>query len=186
MKEVEEIDFHELAKEGKLNTIDPNLLTEENLTTIDSYGYTPIHWAAQRKFLHQIPTEILNEKTINLKDGTENTPLHWAAYHGQLNLIPEKLLTEENLKFRSKSGYTAFQRATEGDFNQIPKRFLTQENLTFFKNKEGHTILHFVAKSNQLNTIPYPILKQNLELIKNTPNIKKIMEEAKTSIYSRN
>jgi ankyrin repeat protein len=52
---MKKINFHKLAKESKLDTIDPSLLTQENLTLKDKNGVTPLHYAARHKNLNQIP-----------------------------------------------------------------------------------------------------------------------------------
>jgi hypothetical protein len=53
------LNFHELALNGKLNTIDPKLLTLENLLKRDNNGNTPIRKAAYTGNLYQIPYPIL-------------------------------------------------------------------------------------------------------------------------------
>jgi ankyrin repeat protein len=80
------IDFHQLAKEGKLNTLDPSLLTQENLTVKN-----------------------------NDKGNNEITPLHWAAYCGYLNQIPNSLLTQKNLTVKDNNGDTPYMLLPEMD-----------------------------------------------------------------------
>ncbi len=90
-------DFHQLATDGKLNTIDPNLLTQENLTLQDNCGNTPLHYATLNGHLEQIPNPLLTQENLTLKNNKNTTPLHWAAETGQLHLIPIKFLTQNNL-----------------------------------------------------------------------------------------
>jgi hypothetical protein len=37
------MDFHKLANDGKLDTLEPSLLTQENLTAKDINNWTPLH-----------------------------------------------------------------------------------------------------------------------------------------------
>jgi ankyrin repeat protein len=81
-----------LAQEGKLNTIDTNLLTQENLTTKDKNEWTPLHWAAEYAHLAQIPTKFLTIKNLLIKDDNHETPLSIAAQSSQLDIIPYNVL----------------------------------------------------------------------------------------------
>jgi hypothetical protein len=47
------------------------------------------------------------------------------------------------------------------------------------ENNYGYTPLHYADRNRHLDQIPYPILKKNFELIKDTENIESILAEAK-------
>jgi ankyrin repeat protein len=89
-----ETDFQQLAKYGNLNSIDPNLLTQENLTIKDNNGSTPLHWAARKGHLNQIPEKFLTQENLTLRNLWEQTPLHFAAIGGYLNQIPYPILKQ--------------------------------------------------------------------------------------------
>jgi hypothetical protein len=57
----------EAAKQGKFNTINPEFLTEKNLTTQNEAGNTPLHFSARYENLNQIPKEILTKQNIQYK-----------------------------------------------------------------------------------------------------------------------
>jgi hypothetical protein len=86
------LQFEELAKTGKLYTLDPKLLTEENLLKKNKSGETPLHLAAMEGFLEQIPEEILTEENLRLNDHDGWCPLFWAGDRDQLNWIPYPIL----------------------------------------------------------------------------------------------
>jgi hypothetical protein len=72
------IDFHQLAREGRLNTLDPELLTEENLFAENHVGDTVLDEAIftdilnQQNNLYQIPYPILlKNKEICLEEISE-------------------------------------------------------------------------------------------------------------------
>ncbi len=53
------------------------------------------------------------------------------------------------------------------------------------EDNSKNTPLRIAAQNKQLNLIPYPILKQNLELLKAIDNIETILAEAKSE-FSKN
>ncbi len=132
------MDFHDLAKNGKLNTIDPNLLTQENLTLQDEDGYTPLHCAANFGFLNQIPKQLLTQKNLTLKNNfDEITPIHWASENGHLDQIPPEFLTQKNLHLQDANNWTPFKNAMHfGHLNQLPYTTLKQ-NFELIKNTEN-------------------------------------------------
>jgi hypothetical protein len=81
------IDFQTLARTGKLNTIDPQLLTEENLTTKNIYGATALHWAAYSRNLHQIPKTVITEKTLLIKNNKNVTVIQETTQSGNLDQL---------------------------------------------------------------------------------------------------
>ncbi len=88
------MDFHQLAREGKLGTIYPSLLTQENLTKQNNEGWTPLHWAVLNGHLNQIPTDLLTQENLTIKNNVGYTTLHHAAVKQQLNLIPYPILKQ--------------------------------------------------------------------------------------------
>jgi hypothetical protein len=86
------IDFYELAKHKKLNTIDPKLLTETNVLQIDEMGDMPLHYAAVYGSLNQIPQEILTEKNLLETDADHHNSFAHAAQTKNLNQIPYIIL----------------------------------------------------------------------------------------------
>ncbi len=66
----ETINFHQLAINGKLDTIDPKLLTQKSLTKQNDYKVNAIQLAARERNLHQIPQKILTQKNLEIPDNT--------------------------------------------------------------------------------------------------------------------
>jgi ankyrin repeat protein len=171
------MNFHDLAKEGKLNTIDPSLLTQENLTAKNKYKNTPLHYAAEKGYLGQIPKKFLTQENLTLKNVNDYTPLHGAANHNKLHQIPKKFLTEENLTLKDNSDWTPLQAmALHKNFKSISYNII-RNNFKSIKN--------IIVEQHDLHLIPYPILKENLELLQDTTNIETIMAEAKSQ-YTEN
>jgi ankyrin repeat protein len=84
------------AKEGKLNTLSTEILTEKNLVGFADYsGWTPLHYASQHGNLNQVPENILNTKNLEIQDKTGWTSIHCAAAYGHFNQIPQNVLTEK-------------------------------------------------------------------------------------------
>jgi hypothetical protein len=78
--------FHQLARNGILNTIDPSELTQENLLIENDCRDTVFHTAARNGHLNQIPKEFLTQENLTLTNLEKVTPLHWAALHMELDL----------------------------------------------------------------------------------------------------
>jgi hypothetical protein len=86
------MDILQLILEDKLNTVDPKLFTQENLTKKDINGCTPLHQLARRNKLNQIPQKFLSEENLTIKNKFADTPLHWAALNDILTQIPYEIL----------------------------------------------------------------------------------------------
>jgi hypothetical protein len=163
--------FFETARMGKLHTIEPELLTEENLITKHNNGEIPLHWScALEKELEHIPQKILSNKNLTIPNMDGSTPLHWAAFAGNLNKLPQEILSQENLTIADNQGYTVFHTAAaKGHLSQIPQKLLTIENLNL-KSKDNTTVfreaINFACNKNNfngLNGIPYPTLKHHTD-----------------------
>jgi hypothetical protein len=97
-----EINFQELARTGKLNTIDPSLLTENNILIVNSNGITPLYLALHNDYLDQIPyltlLKLKNEclKIIDIKLYTDTLTITKKTYTKELiQKIPQKLKTKK-------------------------------------------------------------------------------------------
>jgi ankyrin repeat protein len=159
----EKINFLELARGGKLNTIDPKFLTEKNLTTKDKneHGNTPLHYAAQNKCLIQIPQEILTEKNLLICNDSGNNVIHWAAVSRGLNQIPQEILTEKNLQIKTQNGSDVFMyTARNGGLHQLPY-------ISLVKNK--NYIIELATKDEYDEAIQFAKVKYREEIKNKIP-----------------
>jgi ankyrin repeat protein len=121
--------YHDAAREGHLDKIPKELLTEENLLQTNEYSETCLHWAAMHGHLDQIPKELLTAENLLKTDNEGWTCLHKAADYGHLHQIPKELLTAENLLKPDIDGKTCLHLAAMGgQLDKIP--WLSYETLT--------------------------------------------------------
>jgi ankyrin repeat protein len=139
------LDFHEIAKKGHFYQIPFEYITQENLTTQNFYGDTPLHCAARNQHLNQIPLSILTEKNLSIQDNNGWTAFHWAAKYGNLNQIHQKLLTEKNLTLKANDGQTPIEQAALNLYLiQIPYPILIKHKKIcqkYSKGEEWETLL---------------------------------------------
>ncbi|MBS0655321.1 MAG: ankyrin repeat domain-containing protein, partial [Verrucomicrobia bacterium] len=92
-----------------------------SLTSVDCYGYQPIHYAAMHGSLLslQLLIRMKGKEQINVKSHNGSTPLHTAVLHGQKEVVA--FLIKIGALFTALSdGYTPLHSALhEGDFSII-------------------------------------------------------------------
>jgi ankyrin repeat protein len=111
----------------------------------DSYGRTPLSWAAERG--HEAVVKLLLEDGAELesKDEDGQTPLSWAASKGHEAVV--KLLLEKGAELESKSKYgqTPLSWAAEHGHEAVVKLLLEKGAELESKEKYGQTPLSWAA-----------------------------------------
>jgi hypothetical protein len=127
------IDFHQLARNGELNTLDPQLLTAENLTVEKREKFTPFQFAIQNGHLSQIPKNLLTHKNLTEKNEVGITPLEWAVVHNQLPQIPYPILLKNKELCLIRTNIQDYEKAlitTKTTFKQEISRKINKTTKT--------------------------------------------------------
>jgi len=124
------------AERGGLLKVPNHILTQENITRMDTGSYySPLHYAAERGHLDQLPKELITRQTLLIKNGHGETALHFAAGHGNLNQLPQELLTEDIFSVQAENKSTPLHWAAGSNFiSHVPKNILTDRNLLIQMN----------------------------------------------------
>ncbi|RYO96334.1 hypothetical protein DL764_007492 [Monosporascus ibericus] len=123
------------------------LLRKHCLDLKDSYGQTPLSWAARNG--HEAVVKLLLNNGANLKSKSDNgqTPLLWAAENGHEAVV--KLLLDKDAKLESKSdiGQTPLSWAAENGHEAVVKLLLKKDaNLKSKDKVNGQTPLSWAAE----------------------------------------
>jgi len=128
--------LHLAAYHDCLGFVPKQVLTDENLLTVDYYGVPLLHCAYKQ--LDKLPAGWLKEEHLLAADADGRTTLHVIVEHECLIDVPENLLSAKVLLCPDKSGKTPFHLAVmteqasllEGvDFGDstLPRKYLTPE-----------------------------------------------------------
>ncbi|KAH0535997.1 hypothetical protein FGG08_007114, partial [Glutinoglossum americanum] len=122
---------HVAAYFGLVGTIMGLLKNGYNPDLRDSYGRTPLSWAARRGHEAVVKLLLAMEKVdLNSKDSSGRTPLSWAAEGGQEAVVKLLLATEKvDLDSKDSSGRTPLSWATEGGQEAVVKLLLATERV---------------------------------------------------------
>ena len=125
----------------------------------DSYGRTPLSWAAERG--HEAIVKQLLEARANIesKDRKDRTPLSWAAERGREAIVKQLLEAGANIESKDRNGRTPLSWAAERGREAIVKQLL--EARADIESKDslfGRTPLSWTAHGGQ-----EAIVKQLLE-----------------------
>jgi hypothetical protein len=143
---VGEVKLHLAARQGNLDKVPEEYMTEENLRRIEgAFGTKNVfHVAAEYGHLWQIPKEFLTAENLMLPRGDGYTALELAA-DGQLDQIPVAELTPEKLGLDSFGrNYVLHLAAESRSLHQLPRSVLVEKYL--MGNQYNHQNVLQIAK----------------------------------------
>ncbi len=139
-------EIHDAAKNGDLEKVkaflraDPTLISKK-----DSYGATPLHWAAMNGHQEIVELLLANSAEVNLKviDGT--TPLITAAVFGHKNVVALLLANGADVNAKNNDGMTPLHAAADKGYKEIAELLLANKADVNGRDKIGLSPLHYAA-----------------------------------------
>jgi ankyrin repeat protein len=136
-----------LLSEEVATTSDDQALPGARLDLKDSFGRTPLSWAAQNG--HEAVVKQLLEKgtDIDLKDGFGCTPLSLAADNGQEAVVKQLLEKGADLDSKNQFNRTPLLLAARNGYEAVVKHLLDKCADIDTKDKYNHTPLSWAAQN---------------------------------------
>jgi hypothetical protein len=147
--------IHQMAKQGKANTIPKELVTEELLALKGNEGESAYHLLAQETYANHIDKSLWTRKTLTLTSHAGRTPLHSIVQY-QPELLPEDI-TLDDLLLKNRDEETPIYLWARGSlWAEIPDKFLTKQTLEL---KVGYgdfeTLMHHIANRFKNDQVLY-------------------------------
>jgi len=152
-----------LALSNEHHKIDWDNLTEADILNKSTTGLTLLHQAARDGFYKKIPQKLRDRKYWT--ETNEGTTVLISAYLGsdQSWLDKQSLTTQDLLKQNNGGDSIASLAIQKNIFQDFPKEIITKEVLTQkIKCDGGDTILHKLARRDQLNLVPKIFLTEEI------------------------
>jgi len=138
--------IHNAAESGNLNRVRTLLNQGMSVNLRDSFGYTPLYWAANKNRLNVVK-ELLNRGAKkNARDWFGHTALFAATRSGHLNVVKELLNRGANKNARDSSGHTPLHIAAHRGNLNIVKELLRRGARVNPRNSNGFIPLHLVGQ----------------------------------------
>lgn len=152
-----------LAISNNYSKINWDNLTEADILEKSLTGLTLLHQAARDGFYKKIPQPLRDRKYWT--ETNEGTTVLISAYLGsdQAWIDKESLTTKDLLKQNNNGDSITSLAVQKGIFHEFPKDIITEEVLTQrIKCDGGDTILHKLARRDQLDIVPKIFLTEQI------------------------
>ena len=116
------IPLHSAARFADLEVVQKLIEYDADISAVDVYGYTPLHYAsfnADLKACTVVRLLLQNSADVNARSKTRDTPLHYASSFGALGVVRQLLEYGADLRAENKDGETALEVVEKG---QEPQR----------------------------------------------------------------
>jgi ankyrin repeat protein len=139
-------EIHDAAKNGDLGKVtamiqaDPTLVFKK-----DSYGATPLHWAAMNGHTDIAQLLIANRADVNVQVQDGATPLITASVFGHMEIVQLLLANGSDVKLRNNDGMTALHAAADKGYKDIVELLLANHADANSRDTLGMTPLHYAA-----------------------------------------
>ena len=100
------VSINEAARDGNIEAVKQHLDAGTDVNEKDSYGRTPLHFAARKGFKKIAALLITKGANVNEKDNRTTTPLHEAASWGHKEFVALLLANGANINVKRRSGGT--------------------------------------------------------------------------------
>jgi len=145
--------IHLMAKNGKLNTIPKEFITERLLSSKGNKEESVYHLLAQENYSHHIDKCLWTKKALILTSYDGCTPLHTLVRY-QPELLPEDITLGDLLLPNKDEETPLYMWARGSHWSEIPDNFLTKQTLELkvgYGNYE--TIAHHTCESFKNDTV---------------------------------
>jgi ankyrin repeat protein len=135
----------------------------------DSYGQTPLMWAAQNGQLETVMLLLsIDDVNPNARDDQGQTPLMWAAKYGHEETIKQLLLSPHNVDPDAKDdrGMTPLMWAARNGHNDTVKQLLLNTNNAnpYAEDRGGWTLLTWAVIGGSRDTVEMLLTLINFDL----------------------
>jgi ankyrin repeat protein len=134
----------DLAKVKALLTAHPDWVNSK-----DSYGMTPLHYAAHNGDKDMVEFLLANKADVNARDKYGQTPLHNAARQGHEGVAELLLADKAEVNAKNDFGWTPLHEAAIGGHKAVAELLLTNKAEVNARDNRGDTPLHLAAMFNQ-------------------------------------
>jgi ankyrin repeat protein len=139
-------EIHDAAKNGDFAKVKALLQTDPSLVfKKDSYGATPLHWAAMNGHKDIAQLLLANKAEVNVKVSDGTTPLITAAVFGHRDVVELLLANGADVKARNNDGMTPLHAAADKGYREIAELLLANRADVNDKDTIGLTPLHYAA-----------------------------------------
>jgi ankyrin repeat protein len=139
-------EIHEAANAGDLAKVKALLKDNPDLVSSkDSYGLTPLHYAAWQGHKEVAELLLIAKADINAKANDGRTPLHVAAYWGQKDVAALLLVNQADVNAKDEGGWTPLHYAAWGGQKDVAALLLIHKADVNAKANDGRTPLHAAA-----------------------------------------
>ena len=139
--------IHLMARNGKLNTIPKEFITEKLLSLKGNEEESVYHLLAQENYPHHIDKSLWTKKALTLTSYDDCTPLH-AIVRYQPELLPKDITLADLLLPNKDEETPIYMWARGSHWSEIPDKFLTKKTLEL---KVGYgnfeTIVHHICEN---------------------------------------
>lgn len=144
----------------------------QNVNQADSYGDTPLHWAANlgKHDMLQALLEV-SDQAVNTPDAMKNTPLHLAAQNGHAKCV-RLLLNIPTIKVNSKTKYsesTPLMRAAGEGHAECVQLLLNSPEIDINQvDSMKYTALHTAVDEGRIECVRLLLAAPNIKINKRT------------------
>lgn len=140
--------LHEAVLSGRLFAMQLCLTAGSNLSKVDVYGRTALHYACMQSARSEECTSLLlqNSAPVNILDHNMSAPIHYAIINGNLETVTRLLKYGADINPKSETDYIPLSMACARGHLEIA-RLLLQDGAKILYNAEGLLPIHVVARA---------------------------------------
>ena len=130
-----------------------------DVTVIDSFGYTPLHYASARGNRAAVEILLTSRKVeVNATDKQQNTPLHMACRLGDPWIVEKLLDAEANILHGNEEGVNPLHVACQEGLSEIVNLIMRKcpekhDKLVRRVDNERNTPLHLACGSGEVEIV---------------------------------
>ncbi len=141
------VSMHELARNGRVDSIEKLILRGEELDARDERGCTALHFAVVAKQREAVAVLVGNGADVNSHNKRGDTPLHMAVANRDHALVQYLIKKGADVETTNEGGTTLMHVAAQVGDVGLSKLFLEKGLSVDQATKVGFTPLHFAAQS---------------------------------------
>jgi len=136
--------------------VDPAILTEDVLLSVNGRGFSVAHLLARKSFLDQLPPALITRRVLMARGGPgDRTVLHDIAWNGGWDSVNANILSEDMLLAVDGGGCTAAHLLARNEgFAKLPPDLITPRVLLARGGRYNDTVLHFLATTSLVGALP--------------------------------